>query len=108
MGVVVTDRTVKRVCCVLTFVAASTSVHAQRETKSAPYPTKTIRMLVPNAPGGGLDIVGRILATRLSENLKQSVVVDNRPGASGSIALETVARAAPDGYTVAIMSASQV
>jgi tripartite-type tricarboxylate transporter receptor subunit TctC len=65
-------------------------------------------MLVPNAPGGGLDIVGRILATKLSENLKQSVVVDNRPGASGSIALETVARAAPDGYTVAIMSSSQV
>jgi tripartite-type tricarboxylate transporter receptor subunit TctC len=81
----------------------SAGAHAQQS-----YPIKTIRMLVPNAPGGGLDIIGRILATRLSENLKQSVVVDNRPGASGSIALETVARAAPDGYTILIMSSSQV
>ena len=88
---------------------AASGAHAPQSRAAAQaFPTKTIRMLVPNAPGGGLDIIGRILSTKLSENLKQSVVVDNRPGASGSIALETVARAAPDGYTIGMMSSSQV
>ena len=104
----VTGRTVTRGCCVLALVVAAGGAHAQRESKPSAYPTKTIRLMVPNAPGGGLDIVGRILAAKLSENLRQSIVVDNRPGASGSIALETVARAAPDGYTIGIMSSSQV
>ena len=91
-----------RATLVLAALALAGGAHAQA------YPVKTIRMMVPNAPGGGLDIVGRILTTKLSENLRQSVVVDNRAGASGSIALDTVARAAPDGYTIGLMSSSQV
>ena len=74
----------------------------------AQYPTKPIRLLVPSAPGGGLDFVARVVAPRLSENLGKSVVVDNRTGASGAIALELTARAAPDGYTLMIFSAGQV
>ena len=72
------------------------------------YPARPIRMLAPVAPGGGLDVIARILAPSLSENLGKSVVVDNRPGASGAIAMEITAHAVPDGYTLAIFSVSQV
>jgi tripartite-type tricarboxylate transporter receptor subunit TctC len=66
----------------------------------APYPSKPIRFIIPFAPGGGNDIVGRMLGAKLGEAWGQQVVIDNRPGAGGNIAAETTARAAPDGYTV--------
>jgi tripartite-type tricarboxylate transporter receptor subunit TctC len=72
------------------------------------YPMRPIRLLTPIAPGGGLDVIARMIAPALSENLGKSVVVDNRPGASGAIAMEITAHAAPDGYTLAIFSVSQV
>ena len=64
------------------------------------YPTRSIRMLVGFPPGGGTDIVGRIVAQKLSENLGQTVVVDNRGGATGMLAAEIAAKAPPDGYTI--------
>ena len=64
------------------------------------YPAKAVRMLVGFPPGGGTDIVGRIVAQRLTEALGQQVIVDNRPGATSMLAAELTARAAPDGYTV--------
>lgn len=67
---------------------------------AAPYPAKPVRFVVVTAPGGGLDVVGRIVADRLSRNLGQPVIVENRPGAGGNIASETVARASNDGYTL--------
>ncbi|HTM59508.1 MAG TPA: tripartite tricarboxylate transporter substrate binding protein [Burkholderiales bacterium] len=67
---------------------------------AAQYPSKPVRMIIPFAPGGASDFVGRILQPRLSELLGQPVVIENRPGASGNIGLEAGARAAPDGYTV--------
>ncbi len=70
------------------------------QAADAPYPTKPIRFIIPFAPGGGNDIVGRLLGTKLGEAWGQQVVIDNRPGAGGNIAAETTARAAPDGYTV--------
>lgn len=68
------------------------------------YPDRPIRMLVPFAPGGGTDIVGRILAQQMTSVFGQSVVVDNRPGAGGSMGEEMIARATPDGYTIGMVS----
>ena len=64
------------------------------------YPAKTIRMIIGFPPGGGTDIVGRIVAQKLGESLGQQVITDNRGGASGQLAAELVAKAAPDGYTI--------
>ena len=67
------------------------------------YPARPIRMLVPFAPGGGTDISARVIGQKMTEQLHQTIIVDNRTGASGHIAMEITARAAPDGYTL-IMS----
>ena len=66
----------------------------------AQYPNKPIRMIVPFAPGGASDFVGRILQPRMSELLGQQIVVENRAGASGNIGMDAAAKAAPDGYTL--------
>src|SRR5947208_3366848 len=72
------------------------AVMAQSET----YPSRPVRLIISNVPGSAPDNVGRLVAAKLSEAWAQQVVVDNRPGATGLIAAETVARAAPDGYTL--------
>ncbi len=68
-------------------------------TAAQNYPTRTIRIIVPYAPGGSTDVVFRLLAPRLSEDLGQSVVVENRPGGSSTIGLDLAAKAPPDGHT---------
>jgi len=68
------------------------------------YPNKAIRMIVPFAPGGSNDIMGRLVAAKLTESMGQQVVVDNRPGASGIVGTDLAAKSAPDGYTVLVMS----
>jgi tripartite-type tricarboxylate transporter receptor subunit TctC len=67
------------------------------------YPVKPVRMIVPYAAGGGADIVGRLIAQRLGDGWGQTVVIDNRPGASGNIGTEIVARAPADGYTLLLV-----
>ena len=71
---------------------------------AADYPTKPIRIVVSLAPGGGVDTTGRLISRRFTEAWNQQVVVENRPGAGGTIATEAVARSAPDGYTLLMTS----
>jgi tripartite-type tricarboxylate transporter receptor subunit TctC len=66
------------------------------------YPVKTIRVINPYTPGGGVDALFRPLAQKMSEGLKQQIVVDNRPGANGMIGMEAAAKAPPDGYTLVV------
>jgi tripartite-type tricarboxylate transporter receptor subunit TctC len=89
-------RTNKFSLCVLALLAA-TPVAAQQ---AGVYPNRAIRFILPFPAGGGTDIVGRVLAQRLSEELGQPVIPDNRAGAGGNLGAEIVAKAAPDGYTI--------
>jgi len=79
-------------------LALTTAVAAQD------YPVKPLRLLIPFPPGGSVDLVGRIVATKLGERLGRQVVVDNRPGAGGIIATELAANSPPDGYTLLALS----
>ncbi|SPA32666.1 conserved hypothetical protein, UPF0065 [Cupriavidus taiwanensis] len=81
-------------------LAATCLTLATSLATAGPYPDKPIRMVVPFPPGGTTDLLGRVLATRLSESLGQQVVVDNRPGAGGTIGSDLVAKAPADGYTL--------
>ncbi len=83
---------IKTITCIALALVAQ--VHAQQ------YPTKPVRLIVAYPPGGGTDIVGRMMAQKLSENFGHTVIVDNRGGATGNIGTEIAARAAPDGYTL--------
>jgi tripartite-type tricarboxylate transporter receptor subunit TctC len=78
----------------------STACIAAAPAGAAEYPARPIRLLVGFAPGGGTDTTARAISQKLTSSLGQQVVVDNRPGASGSIAAEITAKASPDGYTV--------
>ena len=86
----------------IVLVAAATALPAAAQ---APYPNRSIRIVVPYTAGTGIDILARVTGQKLSERLKVAVVVDNRPGASGNIGTEAVAKATPDGYTL-LMNAS--
>ena len=79
-------------------MAAGTDASAQS------YPTKPVRMIVPFGAGGPADVFARVLAQHLQEALKQNFVVENRPGAGAIIGTDAVAKSAPDGYTLLVMS----
>jgi tripartite-type tricarboxylate transporter receptor subunit TctC len=88
----------------LTFFVAAGSMVTAGPTAAQNYPTKPLRIIVASASGGPADITARNLANELGSRLGQQVVVDNRPGASGIIGYEMIARAAPDGYTFGLIA----
>jgi tripartite-type tricarboxylate transporter receptor subunit TctC len=90
-------------CSIVAFLLVAAPVGAaQRARDLAPYPSRPVRVIVPYTPGGSSDAVARILSAKLSDAFGQQFVIDNRPGASGSLGREIVAKAAPDGYTLLV------
>lgn len=96
------------VSAVLVCVAGYAQTQSRMVTPPTGYPEKPIRLLVGNAPGGGSDITARTVAQKLSETLGRSVIVDNRPGAAGIIAMNLAAQATPDGYTLLLVAGSDL
>src|SRR6266508_4495483 len=90
---------------ILSAVLAALPLPAASQTADS-FPTRPIKILVPYAPGGATDIIARIVAAKLTESLGQSVLVENRTGASGNLALEAAARAPADGYTLFVGNVS--
>jgi tripartite-type tricarboxylate transporter receptor subunit TctC len=88
------------------FAVAALVVAAGFATRAADYPSQTIKIVVPFPPGGGVDVVARIIAPRLGELLGQSVIIENRGGAGGSVGATFVAQAPRDGYTLLMGTAS--
>src|SRR5687767_12682286 len=84
--------------CLLTALAASASAQT--------YPAKPVRIIVPSVPGSGQDVVTRAMAQKFTEAWGQQVLTDNRPGGGNNIGAEAVAKAAPDGYTMLLTTAS--
>src|SRR5580658_1526303 len=92
----------------LALAAALCLLANARPAPAQEWPQQPIHMVVAFGPGGGGDIIGRILADALQERLGKPVVVENKPGAGGIIGNELVAHATPDGYTLGIMTAGQI
>jgi tripartite-type tricarboxylate transporter receptor subunit TctC len=98
--------TIKRRDLIIFSIAATTMVPAAHAADT--YPSRPIRLIVPYPPGGGTDIVGRVLGEKLSASLGQPIIVDNRGGAGGVLGTEIVAKAVPDGYTLLLVPTSHV
>ena len=103
-------RPLHRLPLVATVMLASLAIGAMSASSALAqgWPARPIRLIVPFPPGGGTDVVSRTLADRLGSALATSVVVENRPGAGGNIGLDAAAKAAPDGYTIAMGQTSNL
>ena len=93
---------------ILMAAVMATALVGTANAQQQAYPTKPIRMIVPYTPGGSIDTVGRLVAEEMQKILGQSIVVDNKPGASGMIGANEAARAPADGYTLLFNASSQV
>src|ERR1700760_2210986 len=88
--------------CTAAFAVVSAAAYGQS------YPVKPVRILVGFAPGGGTDIMARVIGAKMSESMKQQFVVDNRPGANANLAAKLAAEAPADGYTILFMSVAHI
>lgn len=86
------------------WLAAGPAFAQQPSPAAAGYPNKPVRVIVPVAPGGGTDLIARVVMSKLSESMGGPFVIDNRPGAGGNLAAELVAKSSPDGYTLLVIS----
>jgi tripartite-type tricarboxylate transporter receptor subunit TctC len=95
---------------ILTLAAALTvaAMAASLPAAAQQYPNQTVKIIIPFGPGGGSDIVGRIIGQRMQEKLGQPIVIENRPGAGGLLGNEAIANSPKDGYTLGIMTAGQI
>jgi tripartite-type tricarboxylate transporter receptor subunit TctC len=100
--------TLPRLFCFLLAASAVGAVPTAAHAQAPDYPSKPVRIVVPYAPGGAVDFVGRQIAQRLGEGMNQSVVVDNRPGAGAMIGIDNVAKAPADGYTLLVVDPALV
>jgi tripartite-type tricarboxylate transporter receptor subunit TctC len=91
---------------ILTSVIFALGILAAGLASAQQYPTKPVHIIVPFAPGGGSDFIGRFIAQKLSERLGQQFIVDNRPGAGGNLGAELALKSPPDGYTLLLISGS--
>ncbi len=82
------------------------TAHAQEKNSAKPWPSKPVKLIVAHSPGGGSDVLARLLSQKLGESFKSTFVVENKPGAAGNIAAANVANATPDGYTFLVTTAS--
>ena len=100
------DRMIRRSRCLAlaSLLAACLATGAPAQT----YPSKTVRVIIPTAPSGGSDMQGRLMCKRFTESMGQPFFADNRPGASGAIGADVVAKAPPDGYTLLVTSSQIV
>jgi len=89
-------------------IALTALLYAPLAAMAQAYPSKTVRVVIPWPPGGSNDIVGRIVLQKMGEAMGQQFVVDNRPGAAGSIGADVVAKAPPDGYTLMVHSTTHL
>jgi tripartite-type tricarboxylate transporter receptor subunit TctC len=92
----------------LRFIAAAALAATATLAAAQDYPTKPIKLIVPFPPAGGTDIMARVVAQKLADNTKWTVVIDNRPGAGGNIGVDATAKAAPDGYTLVMGQTSNL
>src|SRR3954470_5298865 len=93
---------IRRTFAMAALLAATLTVNAQD------YPTRPIKLVVPFPPAGGTDILSRVVAQKLGENTKWTVVIDNRPGAGGNIGVDATAKSSPDGYTLVMGQTSNL
>jgi tripartite-type tricarboxylate transporter receptor subunit TctC len=98
----------KRLFGALSAVCAAWLLLPQAASAEDAYPSMNIRLIVPYTAGGGVDVVARLLAEKLRTSLKQPVIVENKPGASGMIGANYVAKAKPDGYTILLSAAGEI
>jgi tripartite-type tricarboxylate transporter receptor subunit TctC len=94
----------RRALALLAAISCAALLGTAAPVSAQSYPAKPIRFILPFAPGGGTDIVGRIIAQKLSEQLGQPVVPENRPGAGSHVGIEIASKAPPDGYTIVIVA----